>query len=261
MPETAIAPHEAAAAPNPTPRAREDALLFLRYRRTRDADSRRALVERYLPLAKHLAGRYRRGDEYDDLVQVASFALLKAIDRYDPDRGLAFATFAVPTIVGELKRYFRDHGWVVRVPRGLHDRSLQVQRASERLTTSLGRSPTPAEIAQTLECSVESVLEALQTASAQRPDCLDAPLGFDDDDDREQSRAGHEDAGYELAEASATVAPLLARLEPREREILRLRFEQDLTQSEIAALFGISQMQVSRILRRTIARLQLLAEA
>src|SRR4051794_315280 len=260
MPETAIAPHEAAAAPNPSPRAREDALLFLRYRRTHDADSRRALVERYLPHAKHLAARYRRGDEYDDLVQVASFALLKAIDRYDPDRGLAFATFAVPTIVGELKRYFRDHGWVVRVPRGLHDRSLQVQRASERLTSSLGRSPTAAEIAHALDCSVESVLEALQTASAQRPDWLDAPLGFDEDE-REHSRGASEDPGYELAEASATVKPLLARLEARDREILRLRFEQDLTQSEIAALFGISQMQVSRILRRTIAHLQTLAAA
>jgi RNA polymerase sigma-B factor len=260
MPETVVAPHEAATAPSPTPRAREDAVLFLRYRRTRDADSRRALVERYLPLAKHLAARYRRGDEYDDLVQVASFALLKAIDRYEPERGLAFATFAVPTIVGELKRYFRDHGWVVRVPRGLHDRSMQVQRASEQLTTSLGRSPTAAEIAQTLECSVESVLEALQTASAQRPDWLDAPLGSGDDE-HEHSRGASEDVGYELAEASATVAPLLARLGAREREIVRLRFEQDLTQSEIAAVFGISQMQVSRILRRTIAQLQLLAAA
>src|SRR3954447_22260865 len=132
MPETLIAPHEAAVAPSPTRRAREDALLFERYRRTRDADARAELVERFLPLAKRLARRYGERSEYDDLVQVASFALLKAIDRYDPSRGLAFSTYAVPTIVGEIKRYFRDQTWVVRPPRELHDRGLKVHRASEQ---------------------------------------------------------------------------------------------------------------------------------
>src|SRR3954452_20944052 len=148
MPDTAISPRETAVAPTPSLRAREDALLFERYRRTRDEDARRELVERFLPLAKRLARRYGAREEYDDLVQVASFALLKAIDRYDPGRGLAFSSYAVPTIVGELKRYFRDHSWTVRVPRDLHDRSLQVQRVSERLRGSLGGSPTAAEIAR-----------------------------------------------------------------------------------------------------------------
>src|SRR4051794_24420370 len=142
MPETAIAPPEAAVAPTRSLRAREDARLFERYRRTGDQRARAELVERFLPLAKRLARRYGDRDQYDDLVQVASFALIKAIDRYDPGRGLAFSSYAVPTIMGELKRYFRDHAWTVRVPRDLHDRALKVQGASTRLTASLGRSPT-----------------------------------------------------------------------------------------------------------------------
>src|SRR3954469_16456875 len=131
---TAVAPSDVAAVPSPSRRAQEDAQLFARYRRSGDEDARAELVARFLPLAKRLARRYREREEYDDLVQVASFALLKAIDRYDPERGLAFSTYAVPTILGELKRYFRDHSWTVRVPRDLHDRSLQIQRVSERLT-------------------------------------------------------------------------------------------------------------------------------
>ena len=158
-------------------------------------------------------GDTRTATTYDDLVQVASFALMKAIDRYDPDRGVAFSTYAVPTIVGELKRYFRDHTWTVRVPRELHDRALQVQRASEQLTASLGRSPTPAEVAEAMECSVELVLEALQTASALHPDRLDGPSD-DDEDDRGGPTAASEETGYAVAEASATLAPLLARLTP-----------------------------------------------
>ena len=136
MPDTAISPREAALAPGRTRRAREDALLFERYRRTREARARDELVERFLPLAKRLARRYAESDEYDDLVQVASCALVKAVDRYDPGRGLAFSTYAMPTIVGELKHYFRDHCWTVRVPRRLHDHALQVQRAAERLTAT-----------------------------------------------------------------------------------------------------------------------------
>src|SRR4051812_3339453 len=161
--------------PGRSRRAREDVRLFARYRRTGDQDARAELVARFLPLAKRLARRYGERDEYEDLVQVASFALLKAIDRYEPDRGLAFSSYAVPTIVGEIKRHFRDHGWVVRPPRALQESSLRVRRASQQLTTRLGRSPTPAEIAAALNTSVELVLEALQTASAWRPDRLDAP--------------------------------------------------------------------------------------
>ena len=256
MPDTAISPRAVAVAP--TRRAREDALLFARYQRTRDPSARDALVERFLPLAKKLARRYGEGSEYDDLVQVASFALVKAIERYDPGRGLAFSTYAVPTIVGEIKRYFRDHAWTVRVPRDVHDRALYVRRASERLTASLGRSPTAGEIAEELDITIELVLEALQAATAHRPDRLDVPVDLDDEE-RCGTIVACEEAGYELAEASATLAPLLASLAPGEQWILRLRFEHDLTQSEIGALLGVSQMQVSRTLRRTIARLQELA--
>jgi RNA polymerase sigma-B factor len=232
-----------------------EARLLARYRHTRDPAARAELVERFLPLARHLAYRYRGRGEYDDLVQVASYALVKAIDRYDPDRGRAFSSFAVPTIVGELKRHFRDHGWAVHVPRELKERALQVHRASERLSTQLGRSPTPGEVAFVLDSSVEQVLEALQTASALHPDRLDAPI----DGEHEPPGVAAEDGGYALAEASATLQPLLARLSPRERAILRLRFEDDRTQSEIGTQLGISQMHVSRLLRQAIAKLQLLA--
>ena len=258
MPETLVAPPEAVVGPSRARRALEDARLFERYRRAGDKDAREALVARYLPLARRLARRYESGENSDDLVQVASIALLKAIDRFDHRRGFAFSTYAVPTIVGELKRYFRDHAWTVRVPRELHDRALQVQRASEQLTARLGRSPTPAEIADELDIGVELVLDALQSASALRPDRLDAPTDLDDDD-RGGPTASFEEPGYAIAEASATLAPLLARLPAREQQVLRLRFEHDLTQSEIAALVGVSQMQVSRILRRAIAALQQLA--
>jgi RNA polymerase sigma-B factor len=164
----------------------------------------------------------------------------------------------VPTIVGERKRYFRDHTWAVRVPRVLQEHALKVQRASAQLTARLGRSPTPAEIAETLDSSVELVLEALQTVSAHTPDSLDAPADLDDDD-RPAVGAASVDAAYEIADAAATLEPLLARLPPRELQILHLRFEHDLTQSEIGARLGLSQMHVSRILRKAIADLQRLA--
>ena len=260
MPATAIAPRESAIAPTRSRRAGEEARLFGRYQRTGDREARAELVARFMPLVRRLASRYRDRGEYDDLVQVASFALIKAIDRYEPDRGLAFVTYAVPTILGEIKRYFRDYSWTVRVPRELHDRALQVACTSEQLTTSLGRSPTPAEIAEALDSNVESVLEALQSASARCPDRLDAPTEPDDDDHRGGSTAATEEAGYAIAEASATLAPLLARLTPREQMILSLRFEHDLTQSEIGAMLGCSQMHVSRLLRRTIAYLQQIAD-
>jgi RNA polymerase sigma-B factor len=255
MLDTAIPPRKTAIAPSRSRRARQDALLLERYHRTRDQDVRAELVARLLPLAKRLARKYGDRDEYDDLVQVASFALIKAIDRYDPGRGVRFSTYAVPTIVGEMRRYFRDHGWSVRVPRELQDRSIQARRASEHLTAHLGRSPTPAELAEALQCSVDDVLEALETASAQRPDRLDA-RPHPEDDDRGGPTVASEEPGYAIAEASATLAPLLARLTPTERSIVRLRFEHDLTQSEIASLIGCSQMRVSRLLRKAIADLQ-----
>jgi RNA polymerase sigma-B factor len=255
MPHTAIATHAPAAPRGRSRRAVEDVRLFERYRRTGDPNVHAELVARFLPLARRLASRYSYGAEYEDLVQVASFSLLKAIDRYDPGRGLAFSSYAVPTIVGELKRHHRDHGWMVSVHRALHDRVLEVRRASEVLVTELGRSPTTAEIAEAMNSTVELVLEALQAASAYRPDRLDAPSDPHDDDGG-HAVAKTEDPGYANAEASATLKPLLARLTPLERTILRLRFEDDLTQSEIGALLGMSQMRVSRALRRAIADLQ-----
>jgi RNA polymerase sigma-B factor len=178
MPDTTLA---SGINPDQSRDAREAARVFERYRRSRDAHTRAELVARFLPLAKRLARRYQDRDEYDDLVQVASFALMKAIDRYDPDRGVTFAAYAVPTIVGALKHHFRDHVWTVRVPRELHDRALKIQRVSEQLSAGAGRSPTPADVAEAMECSVELVLEALQIASALRPDRLDGP-GDDEED-------------------------------------------------------------------------------
>jgi RNA polymerase sigma-B factor len=238
-------------------RAQKDAQLFRRYRRDPTPELRETLVERFLPLARHLAARYANSGEQDDLVQVASVALLKAIDRYDPERGLAFSSFAVPTIAGELKRYFRDHGWAVRVPRDLQERSLLINRTAERLTHGLGRAPTPAELAEELDMGVELVLEALQTATAHRPDRLDAPAHPDDEQhERTRTTAATEEAGYAVAEAAATLEPLLGRLDARERLVLQLRFAEDLVQSEIGSLIGVSQMQVSRILRRATDQLR-----
>jgi RNA polymerase sigma-B factor len=239
-------------------RSRDDQMLFERHRRTGDAAARDALVERFLPLAHHLARRYRGGVDHEDLVQVASLGLLKAIDRYDPARGTAFSSFAVPTILGELKRYFRDHGWAVRVPRDLQERSLEVSRASEQLSARLGRAPTAAEVAGALGASTEHVLEALVAAGAHYPDRLDAPA--DDDPEREQRGPSAEDPGFARAEDAATLGTLLDRLAPRARETVRLRFEEDLTQTEIGVRLGVSQMHVSRTLRRALRTLQELAE-
>jgi RNA polymerase sigma-B factor len=257
MPHTAIAP----SAPASPRSVLDDARLFERYQRTRDHRTRAELVARFLPLARRLARRYQSRAEYEDLVQVASIALVKAIDRYEPGRGLAFTSYAVPTIVGELKRHLRDHTWTVRVPRSLHDRALEVRRTSDLLAARLGRAPTAAELAKELDCTVEQVLEALQTASAHRPDTLETPLDPDDDHHLGQSQPVTEERGYANAEAAATLGPLVARLTPRERTILRLRFADDLTQSQIAAELGVSQMYVSRALRTAIATLQQLAAA
>src|SRR4051794_8777654 len=199
--EPSAAPPVPVSVPSHSQRARQEARLFERYRRTRDQATRAELVARFLPLARHVANRYRDRGEYDDLVQVASHGLIKAIDRYDLDRGLAFSSFAVPTILGELKRHFRDHAWAVRVPRELKERALQVRRTSEQLSAQLGRSPTPAEIAFVIDSSVERVLEALQTASALHPDRLDAALAAGDDE-HEHPGVAAEEGGYALAEAS-----------------------------------------------------------
>jgi RNA polymerase sigma-B factor len=238
-------------------RAREDRRLLERYHRDGDPAAREALVERFLPLARQLARRYQRGGEpLDDLVQVASLGLLKAIDRFEPDRPTAFSSFAVPTILGELKRHFRDRGWSVRVPRDLQEMAVRVDRVAEEMVRRLGRAPTPGEIAAEIGTTAERVLEAREAAGAYRAVSLDRPRDEDDEGDGMTETFGAEDPGFRLAEDAATVESLMAVLTDREREVLRLRFVEDLTQSEIGARIGVSQMHVSRLIRQAVERLR-----
>ena len=243
-------------------RTREDRRLLVQYHRGGDAAARDALVERFLPLARQLARRYQRGGEpLDDLVQVASLGLLKAIDRFDPARETAFSSFAVPTILGELKRHFRDKGWSVRVPRDLQELAVKVDRVGEQMSRELGRAPTPAEIAETTGASTEQVLEAREAAAAYRAVSLDRPRDDDEEEGGIADSVGADDPGFSLAEDAATVQRLMKVLTDREREVLRLRFEEDLTQSEIGARVGVSQMHVSRLIRQSVARLREVAES
>jgi RNA polymerase sigma-B factor len=236
--------------------------LFDRYHTTRDARLRQALVAEFMPLARHLALRYRGACEpLDDLIQVASIGLLKAIDRFDPNKGFAFSSFAVPTILGELRRHFRDRTWSIKVPRDLQERVLKVERVTEELHVQLRRPPTPAEVAVAIDGTVEQVMEALQARGAYRPASLDEPYEAEGNAEAQLPTVASHDAGYARAEAAATVEGLLANLTPRQREILRLRFHEDLTQDEIGARIGTSQMQVSRLLRQTITQLQQTADA
>jgi RNA polymerase sigma-B factor len=239
-------------------RAREDRRLLRRYHDEGDAAARAALVERFLPLARQLARRYQRGGEpLDDLIQVAALGLLKAIDRFDPARETAFSSFAVPTILGELKRHFRDKGWSVRVPRDLQELAVRVDRVTDELGRELGRAPTLAETAEQLGASEEQVLEAREAAGAYRAISLDRPRDDDQDGDGTIGDAfGADDPAFSLAEDAATVQRLMRVLGPREQEVLRLRFEEDLTQSEIGVRIGVSQMHVSRLIRQAIERLR-----
>jgi RNA polymerase sigma-B factor len=232
--------------------------LFARWQRDRDPRAREALVESYLPLARKLAARYRgrAGEPFDDLLQVASLGLLKAIDRFDPARGVAFSSFAVPTIVGELKRYFRDKGWSVHVTRGAQELALKVQDAERAVRSRLGRSPTVAELAQYMEVSVEEVLDGLEAMAAHHAGSLDEPQSELDGESRSLADVlGEEDARFEQVDASLTIAAAARGLSERERYVLQLRFYGELTQSEIAARVGVSQMHVSRILRSALDRM------
>ncbi len=244
---------------SPSPASQSDAALLVRAHDDGDAAAREQLVERYLPLASQLARRYQRADEpLDDLIQVASLGLLKAVDRFDTSREVAFSSYAVPTIVGELKRHFRDRTWSLRVPRELQEMVLRTDRAVARLAVDLRRQPTVPEIAAELASSEEHVLEALAAAGAYRAGSLDAPRGGSDSED-EHSLAdslGVEEDGFDSAETRATLQPLLARVSKRERLVLRLRFAEDLTQAEIGERIGVSQMQVSRMIRQALARLR-----
>lgn len=228
-----------------------------------DARAREGLVDLYLPLARRLAKRYAGVREpYDDLFQVASLGLLNAIDRFDVDRGTPFVGFAKPTIMGELKRYFRDKVWTIRVPRVLHDRMAAIEAATEDLTEELSRPPSPKEIAAHLQMDLNDVLETLAAEENRRPLGLEAHVqGEDGDGPAAPEWIGRVDDGYELVEDRLTVESVLPSLDDREREVLRLRFVEDLPQSKIAARIGCSQMHVSRLLRGTLARLREQAEA
>jgi RNA polymerase sigma-B factor len=233
---------------------------FREYADTKDPALREELVTAHIGLAEYLARRFtNRGEPLDDLVQVASLGLLKAVDRFDPERGLEFSTYATPTIVGELKRHFRDKGWAVRVPRRVQELHLRLGSVVSVLSQELGRSPTIGEIAQAASVSEEDVLEAIEAGHAYRFTSLDAPSGSDDEGTL-ATQLGEEDQALIDSEHRVALSPLIARFPPRERTILHLRFFEGLTQSEIAGRLGISQMHVSRLLARSLAQLRASAE-
>ncbi len=240
----------------------EIAVCFERWREHREPEAREALVQRFLPLARKLARRYARSSEpFDDLLQVASLGLLRAIDRFDPERGRPFTALAVPTILGELRRHFRDTGWAVHVPRAAQEQALMVEHAQRELAARHGRSPAVAQIAEYLEVEVEDVLSSLQVAQAYTALSLDAPrAGSDEDPTPYREVIAVEDERFGLLEDDVCVRAALRQLPPRERRVLQLRFVRDMTQSEIAAEIGVSQMQVSRLLRRSLERLREIAD-
>jgi RNA polymerase sigma-B factor len=236
----------------------KDSELWRRFTRERDPAIREELVRRNMPFAKRLALRYRGASEpFDDLLQVATLGLLNAIDRFDPERGIPFTAFASPTILGELKRHFRDRVWTVRVPRGLHDRMSEVEKATAELTTELQRSPSVREIAERIGLEQTDVLEVMEANHNRRPLSLDRPANTEDSEDSPPAEwIGSEDKSFELVEDRIALDSALPYLDDRERLVLHLRFVEDLTQSQIAARIGHSQMHVSRILRRALARIR-----
>src|SRR4051795_4307929 len=231
---------------------------FVEFAQTRDEELRNELIEAHLGLAEYLARRFsNRGEPLDDLVQVASVGLLKAVDRFDPERGVEFSTYATHTVVGELKRHFRDKGWAVRAPRRMQELYLRLGKVVANLSQELGRSPTIPELAAEAQVSEEEVLEAMEAGQAYRFASLDAPAPGDDGGGESLgSHFGEEDPQLVDAERRATLSPLIASLPAREQTILHLRFFEGLTQSEIAGRLGISQMHVSRLLARSLAQLR-----
>ena len=236
--------------------------MFTRFAESRDDKLRAELIEAHLGLAEFLARRFsNRGEPLDDLVQVASTGLIKAVDRFEPERGLEFSTYATHTIVGELKRHFRDKGWAVRVPRRMQELHLRLGQIVSQLNQDLGRSPTIAEIAQSASVSEEEVLEAMEAGQAYRFASIDAPAGGDDEDGGTLAASlGEEDESMTDVEHRVSLSPLIAMLPVRQQKILHLRFFEGLTQSEIANQLGISQMHVSRLLARSLAQLREAAE-
>ncbi len=219
---------------------------------------RDALVHKYLPLARALAARYRHTHvPLEDLVQVASMGLVMAAGRFDPSRGTSFSSYAVPTILGELRRHLRDHGWAARVPRGLQEDVMRVTHARNALSGRLGRSPSPAELAEEAGMEVEDVLGAIEAGAAWEAESFDhAPSSEDDPGRSLYAVLGHDEPGFDLVDYGVSVRETMAKFSIQERQAIRLRFVDDLTQSEIAARIGVSQMQVSRLLSRSLARLR-----
>ena len=232
--------------------------LFARVRADGDPAARAQLAELFLPLARSLALRYSHsGEPLDDLMQAANLGLVKAIDRFDTSRGIAFTSYAVPTILGELKRYFRDTTWAVHVPRDLQERAALVDRSADRLFSQTGRAASVSQLSETTGLSVEEVLEARDASMSYKATSLEAPSGSDGEEDYTLAdRLGSSDTELVRAEHAVTLQQLEHVLSERDREVLRLRFQEDLTQSEIAARIGVSQMHVSRIIRAALERLQ-----
>ena len=252
--ETAVTP-----SPGPDEQLADERALLRRYAADPTPAVREELVARFMPLARRLASRYSGGAEpFDDLVQVASVGLVKAIDRFEPDRGTAFSTFAVPTILGELKRHFRDRGWSIHVPREVQERILKVEKALAELPARLGRAATVDDIAEKLGVTPEQVLEAMHASQGHHAVSLDASPAMGDGEEHAplRERIGSQDIGFETVEYGAAIEGALSEISQRDREILHLRFVEDMTQSEIAKRVGVSQMHVSRILRSTLETLR-----
>ena len=237
---------------------RIDEILLRRYHEDGDLQAREQLIEQYMSLVRSLARRYSyRGEQLEDLVQIGAIGLIKAIDRFDLERGVELTTYATPNIIGEIKRHFRDKGWSVRVPRGLQELNVQLSRLVEQLTAQLGRSPTIPELAKAAGVEEEQVLEALESGRAYRSLSLSGGGGGDDDEDLDPLESlGTEEHQYEVFEDRALLAPGFKVLDERERKILQLRFFDGLTQSQIAQQVGISQMHVSRLIRRSLERIR-----
>jgi RNA polymerase sigma-B factor len=236
----------------------DDKILLRRYHEEGDLQAREKLIEQYMSLVRSLARRYAyRGEQLDDLVQIGAIGLIKAIDRFDIDRGVELTTYATPNIIGEIKRHFRDKGWAVRVPRGLQELNVQLSKLMEQLTVQLGRSPTIPELAKAAGVEEEQVLEAIESGRAYTSLSLSVGGGGGDDDDLDPLESlGTEEHQYEVSEDRAVLAPGFRALDDRERMILQLRFFDGLTQSQIAQQVGISQMHVSRLIRRSLEKIR-----
>src|SRR3954469_20215123 len=236
-------------------RAEREHELLRRYHVDGDVAAKDQLAEEMLPLARALAGRYAgRGEPLDDLVQVACIGIMKAIEGFDLDREVRFSSYATPTVLGEIKRYFRDKTWAMRVPRGMQELQLQIARARDKLTHELGRSPNVEELAEAVEAPFEEVLQTIQSQDARRTRSLEEPIG---DDMTLADSVGGTDPELGRAEIRVLLQDAFGVLSERDQEVLRLRFEEDLTQTEISKRIGVSQMQVSRLIRQSLARLRM----